>query len=237
MALLLRRRGDPLKRVDGSGQPPVHVVGLGGSLRPRSSSLAALRVALAGAAGVGAETELLEVAELDLPPYSPETQHDPPEGARRLAEAAIRAHAMIWSSPLYQGSISGSFKNAIDWLQLLADREPPLLTDRVIGLISAAGGTQGLQGVNTMEFIVRAMRAFAVPLVVPVPRARQAFDEAGRPADRGLEDQLRRLGGEVTRAARQMVALGTCDYAECPPTADEVAAVVNERQPPGLSKP
>jgi hypothetical protein len=27
---------------------------------------------------------------------------------------------MIWSTPTYQGSISGSFKNALDWLILLA---------------------------------------------------------------------------------------------------------------------
>ena len=38
----------------------------------------------------------------------------------------------------------GSFKNAIDWLHLLGSREPPYLHDEVIGLISAAGGTQGL---------------------------------------------------------------------------------------------
>ncbi len=71
-----------------------------------------------------------------------------------------------------------------------------------------AEGTQGLQAVNTMEFIVRAVRAFAVPLVVPVPRSWQAFDGEGRPAEEGLEDQLRRLGREVVRATRQMVATG-----------------------------
>jgi len=65
---------------------------------------------------------------------------------------------MLWSSPLYHGTISGSFKNALDWLQLLGDRQPAYLTDKVIGLISTAGGTQGLQAVNTMEFIVRALR-------------------------------------------------------------------------------
>ena len=38
------------------------------------------------------------------------------------------------------------------WLQALGAREPPFLHDEVIGLISAAGGTQGLQAINTMEF-------------------------------------------------------------------------------------
>jgi FMN reductase len=46
-------------------------------------------------------------------------------------------------SPMYQGTISGAFKNALDRLHGLGAREPPFLFDKVIGLISAAGGTQG----------------------------------------------------------------------------------------------
>jgi len=102
----------------------------------------------------------------------------------------------------------------VDWLELLADRSPPYLTDKVIGLISTAGGVQGLQAVNTMEFIVRALRGWAVPLVQPIPRAWQAFDEGGQPSDPAVGEQLRNLGHEVVRAAHQMATQGTCDYAE-----------------------
>jgi FMN reductase len=107
---------------------------------------------------------------------------------------------MLWSSPLYHGTISGSFKNALDWLQLLGDRKPAYLTDKVIGLISTAGGTQGLQGVNTMEFIVRALRGWAVPLVIPIPQAWRVFQE-GQVLNETVAAQLQALGGEVTRAA------------------------------------
>jgi len=88
------------------------------------------------------------------------------------------AQGMLWSSPLYHGTISGAFKNALDWLQLLSDRNPPYLTDKVVGLISTAGGTHGLQAVNTMEFVVRALRGWAVPLVLPIPQAWQVFKDA-----------------------------------------------------------
>ena len=47
------------------------VVGLGGSLAQHSTSLAALRIALEGAAGTGAITELLDIKELSLPMYDP----------------------------------------------------------------------------------------------------------------------------------------------------------------------
>ena len=88
-------------------------------------------------------------------------------------------------------------------MQLLSDRTPPYLTDKVIGLTSAAGGTQGLQAVNTMEFIVRALRGWAVPLVIPIAEAWRVFDNQGYSRDPKLTELLQTLGSEVARAARQ----------------------------------
>src|SRR5437868_3328407 len=149
----------------------IKVVGLGGSLAEHSSSLAALKVALQGADQAGAETGLLDIRELDLPMYTPGVRNCT-ASVSRLCDAVFEASGLLWSSPLYHGTISGSFKNALDWLQLLSDRQPAYLTDKVVGLISTAGGTQGLQAVNTMEFIVRALRGWAVRLVILIPQAR-----------------------------------------------------------------
>src|ERR671931_2588221 len=150
------------------------IVGLGGSLARISKSRAALRVALEGAASAGAETTLLDLRELDLPMYSPDDDR-PTEAAARLIEACYGADGMLWSSPMYQGTVSGAFKNALDWLHELGRREPPFLHDKVIGLLSAAGGTQGLQAINTMEFSVRALRGGALrgPHRVGRPRFRR----------------------------------------------------------------
>jgi FMN reductase len=185
------------------GARAVRIVGLGGSLRAGSSSRAALRVALDGAAEAGANTELLDLRRLDLPMYDASSA-DAPAPVIHFAEAVYTADGMIWSSPLYHGSVSGAFKNALDWLIVLNDREPPYLTDKVIGLISVAGGTQGIQPVNTMEFIVRALRAYGVPLVVPIPQSWQAFEESGRPANPQIEEPLLTLGGEVARVSRRI---------------------------------
>lgn len=181
----------------------VQVVGLGGSLRDESRSRAGLAIALEGASTAGAAVELLDLRELGLPMYSPELEADPPAVVRTLIETCYGADGMIWSSPMYNGSVSGSFKNAIDWLHMLGSREPPYLHDDVIGLISAAGGTQGLQVVNTMEFSVRSLRAWAVPYVVPVPHATRVFDDSGAVRDESVEQQLRLLGGEVVRVAER----------------------------------
>jgi NAD(P)H-dependent FMN reductase len=45
--------------------------------------------------------------------YDPEAEDQPPENAVRLIESSYGADGMLWSSPLYQGTISGAFKNAI----------------------------------------------------------------------------------------------------------------------------
>lgn len=199
------------------------IVGLGGSLARVSRSRAALSMALEGAANTGAKTELLDLRELDLPMYDPDDNAST-KAATRLIESCYAADGMLWSSPMYQGTISGAFKNALDWLHLLGGRDPPYLHDKVIGLISAAGGTQGLQAINTMEFAVRALRGWAVPYVVPVASATRVFDADGRIKDQGVGQQLHTLGAEVVRVAEKFASdIGLHREAECAEAADRVA--------------
>jgi FMN reductase len=155
--------------------------------------------------------------------YNPDNE-EPTAAAARLIESCYGADGMLWSSPMYQGTISGAFKNALDWLHVLGAREPPFLFDKVIGLISAAGGTQGLQAINTMEFAIRALRAWDVPYVVPVASAARVFDEDGRVQDPAVELQLRTLGGEVVRVAERFAVDSSLQRAiECEEAAERVA--------------
>ena len=200
------------------------IVGVGGSLARVSKSRAALQRALEGSAAAGAQTTLLDLRELDLPLYNPDDD-EPGAAASELIEWCYRADGLIWSSPLYQGTISGALKNALDWLHLLGPRDPPYLHDKVIGLISAAGGTQGLQAINTMEFAVRALRGWAVPYVVPVASAARVFEPSGRIRDESVEAQLARLGGEVVRVAERFAADHSVHREqECARAAETVAA-------------
>ena len=139
-----------------------------------------------------------------------------------MVEALESADGLLWSSPLYQGSVAGSFKNALDWLHLPSGSV--YLTDKPIGLISVSGGTQGLQAINAMEFSVRALRGWAVPYVVPAPRA--AFEE-DRVVDPSVERQLKTLGNEVVRLAEHFTVHESPDHAtECARARDRVAAAV-----------
>jgi FMN reductase len=166
-----------------SSAPRAKIVGLGGSLAATSSSLTALRVAAQAAEDDGAQVRIFELRELALPFFTPGLE--PSAGAVELAEAVYEA----------DGTISGSFKNALDWLELLSRRDPPYLTDKVVGLISTAAGVQGLQAVNTLEYVVRSLRGWAVPLVIPISQ-RHAFAD-GEIVDERVLQQLRALGHEV----------------------------------------
>ena len=189
-----------------------------------SRSRAALVVALEGVAAAGGTTELLDLRELDLPMYDPDA-NDPTEAASRLIESCYAADAMLWSSPMYQGTVSGAFKNALDWLHLLGDRDPPYLHDKVVGPISAAGGTHGLQAINTMEFSIRALRAWAVPYVVPIASAARVFDRDGRVTEPAVAEQLTTLGNEVVRVAGKFTAERSVHREEeCARAAERVAA-------------
>src|SRR5919197_2915354 len=203
---------------------PLRIVGLGGSLAAASKSRAALQSARKGATAAGAETRLLDLRDLDLPMYNPDDD-EPGEAAAEPIESCYLADGLIWSSPLYQGTISGALKNALDWLHLLGQRDPPYLHDKVIGLISAAGGTQGLQAINTMEFAVRALRGWAVPYVVPVVSAARVFDSEGRIDDEGVARQLETLGAEVVRVAERFTSDDALHrQSECDDAAERVAA-------------
>lgn len=179
----------------------LRIVGIGGSLNRGSSSLAALDACLRTAAEIGAEVIRFSIRELDLPLYDPAA--DPPDSARALAAAVADSDGLILSSPMYHGTVSGSFKNALDWLQLLAPHDPPFLTDIPVGLISAAGGVQPLQAVNTMDFIVRALRGWTIPFAVPIQQSWRVFDGWGAP-NAEVAEQLQILAREVVDASARL---------------------------------
>src|SRR5437588_11009116 len=97
----------------------VTVAGLGGSLAAPSRSLFALKAGLAGAQATGTQIELLDLRELDLPMYRPDIA--PPPNVMRMADTLHAVQGSLWSSPMYNGSISGAMKNALDWLHILGE--------------------------------------------------------------------------------------------------------------------
>jgi FMN reductase len=158
----------------------VKLVALGGSLRNNSLSTAALRTALGIAQRSGVvDTELCDLREMDLPLYLPEA---PIESYPPIARAQItrlvaqyrRADAMLWATPTYHGTVSGAFKNALDYMELLGEEPEPYLQGKAVGLISIADASP----LASMATCVTELRAWLAPTRLTL-RAADFSDEPG----------------------------------------------------------
>ncbi|MFN2544616.1 MAG: NADPH-dependent FMN reductase [Actinomycetota bacterium] len=176
-----------------------HVVGIGGTTRPGSSTERALRYALRTCEEHGVTTTLFAGADLaDLPHYDPELTERAP-GALRLLEEIRRADGLIIGSPGYHGSVSGMVKNAIDYTEDLRD-DPTrcYLTGTPVGLIATGAGWQGtITTLEALRSIVHALRGWATPLGVAINSTMKVFNDDGDVVDDKARLQLETMAREV----------------------------------------
>lgn len=186
----------------------VKILGLGGGLRVPSTSLSVLKLALEGAVQAGAEADLIDLNELELPFFRPgRTIEDYPDPAyiRQFLTKFEAAQGFLWSAPTYHGTPSATFKNALDFLELLP-RQPHLyLTGKVGGLLTVAGGPNaGPNSLTSLIYNARALRMLIAPSSLQISPARKLFDANGHLTDERLIQQIIALGAEVTSLARQL---------------------------------
>jgi FMN reductase len=177
-------------------RPPL-IVGIGGTIRERSSSEMALRHALAVARQRGAETVLIAGPSLVFPMYSPESAARDAE-LRTFIDALRRSDGIILSSPGYHGSISGLLKNAIDYVEDLRGDARPYFEGRPVGCIACAAGHQGAgTTLSALRDIVHALRGMPTPMGVTINTATRVFDDEGVCLDAGAARQLDVMAAQV----------------------------------------
>ncbi len=173
------------------------VVGIAGSLRSGSYTRMAVRVALAGAAEVGAQTKLIDLRDYHLvfrTGEEPEGSH-PPEVARMKQEVCA-AQGIILGTPEYHGGFSGVLKNALD---LMGFDE---FEGKMIGLVGVSGGRMGaIDALNNLRNIGRALHAWVVPEQASIPQAWEAFDKSGHLKSDSNRKRVMDVGRQVARYA------------------------------------
>ena len=168
-------------------RPPTIML-LSGSMRPNSCSSETCRVAAAMSEAKGAEALSLSVLELDLPMYVPEQEVSAfkhgQDAIHQLLTAYRHADAFLWCSPAYHGSVTGAFKNAIDFAEFLSRDHPPYLQSKPVGIVAINDCTP----FAAMRESARELRAWVAPTHVEIP-------ESEFTADRKLtnERSLKRL--------------------------------------------
>lgn len=183
------------------------IVGIGGTIRPGSSTERALIVALRAAEAGGAETILLGGEFLaKLPIFNPATAETTPEQAE-LIEAVRTADGVVVASPGYHGSISGVIKNALDTLEALAKDERPYFTDRAVGCIITANGWQAAgTSLTTLRSVIHALRGWPTPYGAAFNATSSSFGPDGEPVDPKDAWQLATVGQQVLEFAKMRLA-------------------------------
>jgi len=174
----------------------INVVALCGSMGENSSTRRVLEVALAGAAETGAQVELLELRDYNLPFAGITRDMSQYPDVARLKAKLQGAEGIIWGTPEYHGSYTGALKNALD---LTSFDE---FQGKMIGLVGVAGSSIGaINALSHLRSVGRQLHAWVLPQQVSVARVQDAFGPDGTLIDAAIHTRLTELGREVARFA------------------------------------
>ncbi|MFC7079754.1 NADPH-dependent FMN reductase [Halorussus caseinilyticus] len=179
-----------------------HVVAICGSLRDESVTRVALEHAADAAETAGAETDLLDLREYDLPAYDPDVDDADAGDAARLAREVREADAVLLGSPMYHGSYSSVLKTALDYCGF------DEFENKTVGLLAVSGGSFPITALEHLRSVCRALDAWVLPHQAAVPRSHSAVRD-GTFTDEDVAERVRELGREV---------VGYAFIEPCPPT-------------------
>lgn len=177
--------------------PPTTVAGICGSLRDQSTSRVALELALAATEDRGADTDLVDLRDLDLPVYDADA--DDAGDSMELRARLERADAIILATPMYHGSYSAPLKNALDYCGF------DEFENKTVGLLAVAGGSFPITALDHLRSVLRALDAWVLPYQAAVPNASRHIDldsdGNGSFTDDDLASRVSTLGTRVVQYA------------------------------------
>ena len=176
----------------------VKIVGIAGSLRPDSYSQMAVNVAAQKVAALGAEVEVLDLRQMQLPFCDGGTEYPNYPDVQRLRTAVNNADGLILASPEYHGSISGVLKNTLDLMSF------DQLSGKVTGFISILGGQVNSNTLNDLRVILRWVHAWSIPEQVAIGQAWQAFTPEGKISDDKLSKRLDQFALSLVENTRKL---------------------------------
>ena len=162
----------------------MRILAISGSLRALSFNTAALQAAVALAP---AGLEIVIYAGLgDLPHFNPDLNTDePPAIVKALRLEVWRSDGILIASPEYAHGVSGTFKNALDWLVSCVE-----FPNKPVALINTS--QRAIHAQTHLREILTTMSARLIGRAsVTLPLMGRTLDAAGIVADPDLSDQLR----------------------------------------------
>ena len=138
---------------------------------------------------------LLELMGADVRLYSPmglpvrdPTLEDHPK-VKELRALSMWSEGHVWGSPEMHGTITGAFKNQIDWLPLNTGSVRPT-QGRTCVVLQVNGGSQSFNALNELRKLARWMRMPCCTNQSSVAKAWQEFDDDGRMKESDFRDRV-----------------------------------------------
>lgn len=195
---------DPSLLAAGNLGPP-RILLLYGSLRPQSFSRKLALEAERLLQHLGCETRLFDPHAL---PMVDSVDRSHPE-VQRLRTWSQWSEGQVWVSPERHGTVTGVFKNQIDWLPLEDGSVRPT-QGRTLAVMQVSGGSQSFNTVNTLRVLGRWMRMLTIPNQSSVAKAWQEFDEDGRMKPSPYYDRVVDVMEELVKFT--LLTRGRADY-------------------------
>jgi len=185
------------------------ILACAGSTRRESFNKRLIRIAVAGAQAAGAEVTLIDLRDYPLPLFDGDLEaHDGlPANGRKLKDLFLAHHGLLMSCPEYNSSITGVWKNTIDWVSRPVPGEAPLacFDGKVAALMSASpGALGGLRGLVHLRSILENIHTMVVTEQKALSHADEAFDGDGRLKDPADQKAVEGIGARVATVIRRL---------------------------------
>ena len=167
---------------------------------------------------------LLDLLGCDVRVYNPQgLPVRDPDLENDIKVVELRALSMwseghVWVSPEMHGTITGVFKNQIDWIPLNTGSVRPT-QGRTCQVAQVNGGSQSFNAVNALRLLARWMRMPCSTNQSSIAKAWQEFDNDGRMKESDFRDRLVDCAEEFAKFTAVMA-----------PVADELTDRYSERK-------
>lgn len=216
-----------------------NILAFAGSTRSGSFNKKILSAAVRGAKNAGSTVTLINLLDFKLPLYDGDLEDAEgiPENGKKLKELFLSHQGLLLALPEYNSSMSGVFKNVIDWVSRPIENEKDPLEcfkNKTAALMSASPGNfGGMRGLVHARSMLENINVLVIPNQVCVPHADVAFDEKGILKDDMTRISLEKLGFSLTNLIDKITANDVPQH-ENKTIKEQIQDFENEGNNPGI---
>ena len=144
------------------------------------------------------EVDVVAPAQIDLPIFNEDLEHDPAliERVKNIHHRFATCRGLIVANPEYNGQPSAYVKNIIDWVSRLAythpDIENPFLDKPVLLASASTGAFAGIVGLEHLASLLRYVGGLVMAGQVTLPYAHEHFEGTALAEDHFLHANIER---------------------------------------------